>query len=88
MRSDRALGAMVTCALLAACVSPAERAAPAAPAIEPSSLESRRTLGAAPSGEWPRTRWWTVFGDAQLDGLVEEALAGSPTLRVARARVA
>ena len=88
MRSDCALGAMVTCALLAACVSPAERDAPAARTIEPSSLESQRTIGASPAGEWPGTRWWTVFGDAQLDGLVEEALAGSPTLRVARARVA
>jgi NodT family efflux transporter outer membrane factor (OMF) lipoprotein len=88
MRSDRALGAVVTCALLAACVSPAERDAPAARPIEASSLESQRTLGAAPAGEWPGTRWWTVFGDSQLDRLVEEALAGSPTLRIARARVA
>lgn len=88
MRSDRALGALLSCALLAACVSPAERDAPAARAIEPASLESQRAMGTAPAGEWPGTRWWTVFGDAQLDGLVEEALGGSPTLRVARARVA
>lgn len=32
-------------------------------------------------------RWWHGFGDAQLDALVDEALAGSPNLAVARARL-
>jgi len=32
-------------------------------------------------------RWWTEFGDASLDALVEEALRGSPNLGVARARL-
>lgn len=32
--------------------------------------------------------WWRAFGDAQLDALVERALAGSPTLKVAEARLA
>ncbi|MBP6717901.1 MAG: efflux transporter outer membrane subunit [Rhodoferax sp.] len=32
--------------------------------------------------------WWRVFGDAQLDGLVEQALAANPSLDMARARVA
>lgn len=76
------------CALLAGCVTPAGRDAPAAKSIEPSSIESQQTFAGSPAGEWPRARWWSVFGDAQLDGLVEEALAGNPTLRVARARVA
>ena len=34
------------------------------------------------------SRWWQAFGDAQLDGLVEQALQGNPNLGVARARVA
>ncbi|RQQ10840.1 efflux transporter outer membrane subunit [Burkholderia stagnalis] len=33
-------------------------------------------------------RWWTAFGDAQLDRLVDDALAGAPTLRAQRERVA
>ncbi|TPG27152.1 efflux transporter outer membrane subunit [Variovorax guangxiensis] len=33
-------------------------------------------------------RWWTGFGDAQLDALIDEALAGNPNLAVARARLA
>jgi len=32
-------------------------------------------------------RWWTEFGDARLDALVDEALRGSPNLGVARARL-
>lgn len=33
-------------------------------------------------------RWWTQFGDAQLNGLVDAALQGNPSLKVAQARVA
>ena len=33
-------------------------------------------------------RWWEAYGDAQLDALVDEALAGSPDLAVASARLA
>jgi NodT family efflux transporter outer membrane factor (OMF) lipoprotein len=33
------------------------------------------------------SRWWTLFGDAALDGLIERALAANPDLRVATARV-
>ena len=32
--------------------------------------------------------WWQAFGDAQLDGLIVQALAANPSLEVARARVA
>jgi NodT family efflux transporter outer membrane factor (OMF) lipoprotein len=34
------------------------------------------------------TQWWRGFGDAQLDRLVDQALADNPTLRVAQARLA
>jgi NodT family efflux transporter outer membrane factor (OMF) lipoprotein len=33
-------------------------------------------------------QWWRDFGDAQLDGLVEQALANNPGLKVAQARLA
>jgi NodT family efflux transporter outer membrane factor (OMF) lipoprotein len=75
-------------ALLAGCVTPVERDVPAARAIEPSSIESQQTFAGPAAGEWPRTRWWSVFGDAQLDRLIDESLEGSPSLRIARARVA
>lgn len=36
---------------------------------------------------WPVERWWQDYRDPQLDRLVEQALAGSPSLAVAAARV-
>jgi len=41
----------------------------------------------APTAPWPTARWWQAYGDAQLDRLVEQALAGQPTLQVAQARL-
>lgn len=37
---------------------------------------------------WPRADWWTRFGDAQLDTLVAQALAGNPQLETVQARLA
>jgi NodT family efflux transporter outer membrane factor (OMF) lipoprotein len=36
---------------------------------------------------WPSDKWWESFQDPQLNALVAEALANSPTLRSAGARV-
>jgi len=36
---------------------------------------------------WPDSRWWESYGDPQLTALIEEALASSPTLDEAAARV-
>ena len=33
-------------------------------------------------------QWWRGFGDEQLNRLIEQALSGNPTLRIARARLA
>jgi NodT family efflux transporter outer membrane factor (OMF) lipoprotein len=41
----------------------------------------------APASPWPGERWWTSYGDPQLDALMDEALAGSPTLAEAKARL-
>ena len=41
----------------------------------------------APTADWPSDQWWKAYGDAQLDGLVGEALAGSPSLVQAQARL-
>ena len=42
---------------------------------------------AAPAAEWPDDAWWRAYGDPQLDALEAEALQGSPSLKVAQARV-
>ncbi|MBL6853753.1 MAG: efflux transporter outer membrane subunit [Alphaproteobacteria bacterium] len=66
---------------LAGCVS--------TPSTTPSEVPLKpETLGlsTAPSPQIA-DRWWTAFGDPQLNDLVDKALAGSPTLAAAMARV-
>jgi len=41
----------------------------------------------APEAGWPDAAWWTNYGDAQLSALIEAALASSPTMDEAAARV-
>ena len=41
----------------------------------------------APPGALALDTWWTAFGDAELTGLVEQALARNPDVRTARARL-
>jgi NodT family efflux transporter outer membrane factor (OMF) lipoprotein len=57
--------------------------------IEPTSAEQTlsNSIVALSPAAWPATDWWRSFKDPQLDSLVSEALAGSPSLRAAAARV-
>lgn len=41
----------------------------------------------ASTGQWPTQSWWVVYGDSQLDALIAEALADSPSIAVANARL-
>lgn len=36
---------------------------------------------------WPQAQWWTQYGDQQLDALIRQALADSPSLAAAAARI-
>src|SRR6185503_11164105 len=51
-------------------------------------LAAAGTFAGVPASDaaWPADDWWRAFGDPQLDRLMAEALAGSPTLRAAEAR--
>jgi len=42
---------------------------------------------AASHSQWPADGWWHGYGDAQLTRLMDEALAGSPDLAAAAARL-
>lgn len=61
-------------------------------AIQPrlAALEAS-ALGVNPSGPEPVSaqmpEWWKVCGDAQLDALIGQALADSPTIQVAQTRL-
>jgi NodT family efflux transporter outer membrane factor (OMF) lipoprotein len=43
--------------------------------------------GAAPAGAIDLDRWWLAFGDAELTGLVDQALVNNPDARSAAARL-
>jgi NodT family efflux transporter outer membrane factor (OMF) lipoprotein len=61
----------------------------AAPQLAAAQLTADRALGGAPvdAAAWPADGWWHSFGDPQLDALIAEALAGSPSLTAAEARL-
>jgi len=54
---------------------------------QPQDYATQQSLPAG-EGRWPASDWADQFGDAQLRALLDEALAGSPTLEQARARIA
>src|SRR5262249_2317713 len=67
--------------LLAGCANPG--------GIRPThTLSDTTALGATTTQPpWPTARWWSEYGDAELDRLVDQALAGQPTLKTAQARL-
>jgi NodT family efflux transporter outer membrane factor (OMF) lipoprotein len=73
-------------ALLTSACATMPSASPARVAKAPEAYAAAQTLTAAPT-DWPADTWWKAYGDAQLDGLIDEALNGSPTLAQAEARL-
>ena len=53
----------------------------------PASAYATDRSFAAPASDWAADRWWDAYGDAQLSKLIDEAIANSPTLAQARARL-
>ncbi|WP_213780693.1 efflux transporter outer membrane subunit [Caballeronia sp. dw_276] len=41
-----------------------------------------------PAADWPSEQWWLRYDDAQLSALIDQGLAASPTMALARQRVA
>lgn len=76
----------VTAALLLAGCAAVPNLGPA-PQVRPAQAYAATSSFDAPAAEWPADQWWKGYGDAQLDTLVDEALAGSPSLVQAQARV-
>jgi NodT family efflux transporter outer membrane factor (OMF) lipoprotein len=77
----------IAIALLAGCAS-THGLRPEATFVQADSLQAHRSLSGTPidAAAWPKTQWWTAYGDAQLDELIDTALADSPSLRIAEAR--
>jgi NodT family efflux transporter outer membrane factor (OMF) lipoprotein len=77
----RRLAGLAAALLLAGCAS-TQGIAPEASLRDP-AIPNASTQAIAPVS----AQWWREFGDAQLDTLVEQALAGNPNLGIARARL-
>jgi NodT family efflux transporter outer membrane factor (OMF) lipoprotein len=77
----RLLALALCSTFLAGCVD-APSTTPSQTSLAPETLG----LGTAPTPAIA-DRWWTAFGDPQLNALVDQALKGSPTLAAAIARV-
>ena len=72
-----AIGVVAALALTACATVPNLGPRPAAKAA--AAYATRRSF-AAPAADWPADRWWDAYGDAQLAGLIDEALKRSPDL--------
>ena len=70
---------------LAACA--AQPGSDAARVIKPQDAFVSTQTFSAPAGEWPAQGWWKVYGDDQLDTLINEGLAGAPSVAIADARL-
>ena len=75
----------VAVVLLCACAHIPDVETPAQPRPV-QGMASTRSFD-APLGDWPTDQWWQAFGDPQLNQLIAEALATSPSLEQAGARL-
>ncbi len=83
-------GVAIAIAALASLLEVSACAPDLGPLVPPKPVESyaiERTLS-GPANAWPQSSWWKPYGDPQLDALIDEALAGSPDLAIAKARFA
>ena len=88
-RAGAVAGLALSGALLSACVVGPNYAGPpvAAPraALSPAFVRGGETEPV--SADAPQARWWAALGDARLNALVETALAASPDIEAAQARL-
>jgi NodT family efflux transporter outer membrane factor (OMF) lipoprotein len=94
--SKQALTALAALALSACAVGPNYKTPPAPQTsgfVPPGSLPAATSSAPLPGGEAQRFvdgldipgQWWTLFKSAELNALIERALANSPTLEAAQA---
>ena len=80
----RRCGALIAALALAGCATAGpDYAGP--PALSPQAGYGQEAPGHAAPGIGPEQAWWTLFGSAELDRLVGQALNNNPTVGVARA---
>ena len=73
--------------LLSACID-SQGIAPQAERLDVAQLDPGSTIRRAEQeAAWPRAQWWRAYGDPQLNAWMDKALADSPSLAMAAARV-
>ncbi|MGE5088661.1 MAG: efflux transporter outer membrane subunit [Candidatus Levyibacteriota bacterium] len=79
---------VMSAALLAAGCASMHGLAPASAPASADALAATRSLAAVEvsPAAWPEAQWWKAFGDPALTALIDQALAGNPSLKVAQAR--
>lgn len=81
------LGSFAIFSIIAGCVGTGG-IAPEQRQIEAAQLATDAAIQAANrDAGWPEQRWWGIYGDPQLNALIEQALDNSPTLDQAAARI-
>lgn len=86
-RALPSIPALLTAAVLAGCAS-THGLAPSTSPRDPDTLAVAKSFdGHLSPAAWPTRDWWRAWGDPQLDALMTEALAGTPSLAAADARV-
>ncbi len=80
------LMATLSAVLLCSCISIAPESHAVA-RLDASIAELPADIKLAGANAWPGDRWWTRYGDTQLDALVDRVLQASPSLEAAAARV-
>ena len=87
LRLGRAASALFVTLLAAGCAS-MNGLSTQASMDSANKLAAQKSLAeaAVSAAAWPAKDWWHSFNDPQLDQLMNEALADSPTLKVAAAR--
>jgi NodT family efflux transporter outer membrane factor (OMF) lipoprotein len=78
--------ALLPLAVLSACAT-MPHMDPAPTIATPDRFAAEQTLAGTATTAWPDADWWSGYRDPQLDGLIAEALAGTPDLAAAAARV-
>ena len=87
MKAAGALLAAAIASMLAACVAGPDYRRPDVELPANWKVEASWRVG-TPSDARPKGGWWQRFGDPQLNALEQQALAASPTLALAGARLA
>jgi outer membrane protein TolC len=87
MMKKMAYFSLVCCtALLGACADMGN-IKPHATQLDANKLGGVQVAAREHAEQWPQAQWWKVYGDAQLNTLIDNALKDNPDLHIAEARV-